>query len=702
MTRQGFRGDIEGLRAVAVVAVLLWHAGVPGIGGGFVGVDVFFVVSGFLITRMLLDQVRANGRVSLLDFYARRARRLLPAACVVLLVSLVATYAFLPPIRWSDTAGDVAAAAVYLLNWRLAHQATDYLAQGEAPSIVQHYWSLSVEEQFYLVWPALVLAACLLGARRGRDPKRLLLPAILVIAAGSFAVSVHQSTVNPEGAYFATATRGWELALGAVVAVAWAHLSRLPRAAAVALGWAGLAAVAVSVVVTSTSEPFPGYVALLPTLGAAGVVVGGHAAGRAGPGVLLDTRPARAVGALSYSLYLWHWPALVVAESAWGPLRPGPAVAVVAAAAVPAWLTYRFVENPIRRSRHLRHRPAVTVRSGALATVATAVVALLFLQLVGWPANRPTVTGSTALTGTDTAAGGSDAASTLGAAVLRARPAGDPKGAATDRVDGIQPDPGAVREDVPSSYALGCHQEESEDAALTCVFGPDDGEVSVALVGDSHATQWVPAFEVLAEEHRWRVTTYTKSSCPLADMRVAIGRTNRPYESCARWNDNVLAALTGPDRPDLVVVTSSYYRVIRDGDLLDAADGWTAYVEGLRGRWRQLAAAGLRVAALRDTPYPGTDTAACVSANVDRLTRCAYPREAALGGAGAAQAEAVRDLPGVRFVDLSDAICPTSPCAAVIGQVIVFRDTNHLTATYARSLAPRLRAELDRAGATGS
>ena len=684
-----FRGDIEGLRAVAVIAVLLWHAKLSWLPGGFVGVDVFFVISGFLITRMLLGQIRATGRISLLDFYARRARRLLPAACVVLLVSLVLTYLFLPRIRWADTAWDAIASSLYVVNWRLAEQATDYLSAGLAPSIVQHYWSLSVEEQFYLVWPVLMLALTWAGLRR----RHLLLPALLVVLGASFAWSVHLSQASPQSAYFVTTTRGWELALGGVVAVGLPWLARLPKAVAGSVGWLGLAAIVAATTAITNTTPFPGYAALLPTLGAAGVIVGGAVAGREGPALLLDTRPARAVGVLSYSLYLWHWPLLVVAEAKWGALSTPAALAVVAASALPAWLTYRYVENPIRHARRWRKKPAATLRTGLLATASTALAAMLFVQLVVWPANRADETAGWSAPGSS-GPGASAAMPTLGAAVLRDQPHDDPNGAPVDRVAALWPRPAAVRDDVASSYASGCHQPEEGDEALACRFGPADATFRVALVGDSHAAQWVPAFEDLAVAHKWQVSSYTKSSCPLAEVRVPIGASTRPYDSCGRWNENVLAALTGADRPDLVVATSSYYRIMRGDDVLTPQEGGPGLIAGLRASWQALAAAGPKVVVLRDTPYPGVDIADCVSAHTEELTRCAFARGPALA-ANAVHEEAAAGLAGVRFVDLTDAICPTDPCAAVIGQVVVYRDTNHLTATYARTLASRLYEALD-------
>ena len=318
--RSGFRPDVEGLRAVAVGLVVLYHAGLSRLSGGFVGVDVFFVISGFLITSLLIRELERTGRISLSRFYARRAKRLLPAAATVLLVTTALTALVLPEIRWRDTGGDIVSAALYVVNWRLAGRSVDYLAEGTAPSPVQHFWSLAVEEQYYLVWPLLLILVTWWARRRGRSMGASLSIGLALVAIPSLLWSVYQTSYQPASAFFLTTTRMWELAIGGGVAIAATRLARMPRPAALLLGWIGLAAVAVAGVIFSTSTPWPGYAAALPTLGAAAVIAAGFAAGGAGPVMLLGTRPFLWVGALSYSLYLWHWPLLVAATAHWGDL----------------------------------------------------------------------------------------------------------------------------------------------------------------------------------------------------------------------------------------------------------------------------------------------------------------------------------------------------------------------------------------------
>lgn len=282
-----FRGDIEGLRALAVILVLAGHAGSQFVPAGFIGVDVFFVISGFLITGLLVAELDGTGRISLLGFYARRAKRLLPAAGLVLLVTLLLTYLFLPRVRYSNTAWDVVSSALYVMNWRLAEQSVDYMFVDQAPSVLQHYWSLSVEEQFYLFWPLLLLGLAVLGGRR-RLRRGVLMLGFAVVAVPSFAWSIHLTSTDSAPAYFVTTTRLWELALGGAVAIAGGLLHRTPRVLAVLLAWSGLAAVVASAFLLDATSAFPGYIALLPTGGTAAVIAFAVAARRAGPAGLLS------------------------------------------------------------------------------------------------------------------------------------------------------------------------------------------------------------------------------------------------------------------------------------------------------------------------------------------------------------------------------------------------------------------------------
>lgn len=673
-----------------MVFVLLWHADVKALSGGFVGVDVFFVISGFLITGFIVSEIEGTGRFSLVGFYARRAKRVLPAAAVVLVSSLVLTYLFLPRARWSQTGWDVVSSGLYAINWRLAERSVDYLAADQAPSVVQHFWSLAVEEQFYLLWPLLLLLVAALTRRSRQESRRWLrLTCVVLIAAPSLAWSTHLSDIDSGRAYFQSTTRVWELALGAGLAMFADSLDRLPRLVAVVLGWAGLAAVIVAVVAFGAATSFPGYAALLPTLGAVAVIAAGPAAGRLGPIAILGTSVGCAIGAMSYSLYLWHFPAIVAAEALFGELRSAQLLVVVVLSAVPAYLTFRFVENPFRFSYFSWRSPVTTLRYGLIFT-AIPVLCGVFFQFTLWPSggvSSHSGTSSTNLTGSPSGS------AKVGAEVLSDSPRGDMKGAPVDRVDSISPDPEVASRDMPELYAEGCANSLEEDDPKSCVYGNLASRFTIAIVGDSHAAQWAPALQDYVSAKGWRLVVFTKASCPLSAAEVAIqGKT---YKSCTTWNKRVMVEILGKERPNVVITSSSEYQVIRNGVGLGASDNRVAMVQGFHSAWRALSDAGITTIVIRNTPYTRTNTAECVSRNMNHLTRCAVAREIADSSVGPFQIEAAQGIPGIHVVDLNDAICPTEKCAAVIGGVLVYRDGNHLTSTYVVSLEPRLTRELD-------
>ncbi|HEU4894901.1 MAG TPA: acyltransferase, partial [Acidimicrobiia bacterium] len=328
MTQGKFRLDIEGMRALAVIAVLLFHGSVPWAEGGYVGVDVFFVISGFLITGLLLREMETTGGVQLSRFYARRARRLLPASFLTLAATAVMTLLVLPANRWASIAGDLSASALYVVNWRLAGRSVDYLAADTAASPVQHFWSLSVEEQFYAVWPLLMI---LVGVKLFSRSRGLALKATLgAVFVLSFVWSVWYTGSSPGEAYFATTTRLWELALGGGLALSQNSLRRLPRPAAEGLAIAGVSAICLAVLTYGPSTSFPSFTALLPTVGAAALIAAGTAHPETTVGRALSLKPLVWIGGLSYSIYLFHWPMVVGAEAIFGqPLSPLVGIAVV-------------------------------------------------------------------------------------------------------------------------------------------------------------------------------------------------------------------------------------------------------------------------------------------------------------------------------------------------------------------------------------
>lgn len=672
-----FRKDVEGLRAVAIGLVLLYHAGLPWIPGGYVGVDVFFVISGFLITTQLVSELDRTGRISLPRFYARRAKRLLPAAAVVLVATAALVRAFVPGTRWNEIGGDLISSALYFVNWRLADRSVDYLAEDSEASPVQHFWSLAVEEQYYVVWPLLILVAALVSRLLQRRVKPVLWIGLAAVAVPSFAWALAETARSPERAFFITTTRMWELAIGAAVALGAALFTRLPRSAAVAIGWLGLLAIALSGTMFTTETPWPGYAALLPTLGAAAVIAAGFALVKGGPETLLGGALFQWVGRLSYSIYLWHWPLLVVASVYWDTVSIRDRLALAVASIIPAWITFRLVENPLRFSRAISRSPKLALSLGGNFTLAGVVAGLALL-----------VAFATAIPDAGRLPAGESA---RGAAVLSEDPRGDSAGAPVDDVGWMTPDPLQANTDIPELYADGCQQNQVDSQVIACEYGEADSDVVVAVAGDSKIAQWLPALSMLADRNDWRLVTYTKSTCSFTSAMTLI--KDEPYTSCREWGDSVLSRLVA-DPPDYFLTSQGGITALDEV----GSRSEEAMVAGLRSAWSTVVAHGTEVIVIADNPHPGMNVYECVSENRNRLSACTYSRERRSRSAAPTQVRAAENQTGVEVVDLFDFICPTEQCAPVIGNVLIYRQGSHITATYVRTLAPRLAEALSDAG----
>lgn len=680
-----YRIDIQGLRAVAVLLVVLFHAHAPWLSGGYVGVDVFFVISGFLITGGLVEEAMSSGRLSLPGFYARRARRILPAAAVALAGVGVMTWVLLPPIRRAGVGWDAVMSALYLENWRLAVTSTDYLRGTQAPSPLQHYWSLAVEEQFYILWPAVLLATLMFVRRRSHSGRitsgALLVPATLITIA-SLIYSIVLTNRSPGSAYFVTTTRLWELALGGLLAIVLSGGRSFPRAIAIPLGWAGLAAIIWSAIKIDAQTPFPGIAALAPTLGAAAVIAAGTARdSRAGPVLILGMRPATWIGDLSYSYYLWHWPLLVVvAGQREGALSFLTGVIVVVVALIPSWLSLKLVERPVLLSTQLKERSRALAMGASITMVGVAVGVAMILSV--WPPPSPTQ-GPVVMGEGPNDTGG---ARKFGAEVLSRQPRNDPAGRPRDEVNEIFPEVDAAHTDIG-----GCSASLDESALKSCHYGDEGGSARIALVGDSHAAQWAPALNIAGEDHGWNITEYTKQNCPLAEASTVV--EGRLDTTCADWNVRVMNRLLA-EPPDLLLVSNIDRTMMINGSVVSKEAGVNALATGLQRSWRRLLDQGVTIAALRDTPRPDIDVPDCLSANPKQMSKCAVPRSAANANGFAIRKAAERS--NVPLIDLNNAICPTSKCAPVIGKYIVYADTNHITATYAASLSTRVGRVLAR------
>ncbi|MDA1362881.1 acyltransferase family protein [Glycomyces luteolus] len=656
--------EIDGLRGIAIVVIAVYHIWFDRVSGG---VDVFLLLSGFFITASLLRSVERTGSVRPLAFAARIVRRIFPPALVVAAATVLLTVIWLPRATWNQQLGDILASALYYGNWNLAVHSVDYLSSNNGASIVQHYWSMGVQAQFYVLWPVLTAASAWLAARAGWSRRRVLAAALALVFAASFAFALWETDANQAFAYFDLRARLWQFAAGGLLAVALPRLRTAfaepdaPQAkwTAAMLGWAGVAVLLGAGFFLDSTE-FPGLAALWPVGGACAVVAAASLSPGGGAGRLLNTRPVQWLGDLSYTLYLWHWPILICYLTATGrdtaTLLGG--LGILAAATLLAWATHWALEQrlPATGFGQRTMRGAFALGAACLALVLASYAALTWYisferdRLAEAAADPDRYPGAAAL------AEGLDVPETA-----------------------FAPSTLDAAEDYDPALSGRCNQTMEGYEPIRCDFGVDeaDATATVVMYGGSKIWQWLPAVLDAAEARDWHVIAYTKNACIIETGQEALGEER--YRSCAAWNDDVVAEI---DRiaPDLVLTYGS-----RVG--YEAYETFPDYTD----RYGQLVATGAAVVALRDTPSPRFDIPLCVDLNGRNASECTVDR-ASYYDEGAF--EALEVPPGVHKVDLTDYICGPRACPPVIGNVLVYRDDAHLTNTYAATLGPYLGAEL--------
>lgn len=697
------RRDIEGLRAVAVIAVLLFHFGVPGTDGGYIGVDVFFVISGFLITSLLVSERASSGRISLADFYARRVRRLLPISATVLLATALASAKWLEPTRLADLARDIRAAATFTVNMVFADRGTDYLGSQLPPSPIQHYWSLAVEEQFYMVWPALI-AVVTLGARNVRARVAAAMAGVVVV---SFGLSVMLTDSHPAWSFFGLHTRAWELGLGSLFAVVGRGLRRVSAQRRVTTSWVGLAVVVLCVVTFGDVTGFPGWIAAVPVVATCAVLLAGDELA-AGPVRLLGHPMMQWIGQRSYSLYLWHWPALISAEAHVGDeLSPTQRIAVLLITVGLADLGHRFIENPVRRSSRLVANARLSVGLGAglvVLGVGTGATLAVYEPDVstGVIASAPTfapVTTTTLVPTTDPGSSTTSVAESSSTSSSTTVPAAVNYISMSDVVsiqaivdsvanqvvpDNLEPPLLSAQYDTSIVYENGCHQYYDSKVKEGCVFGDPNGEITIAVWGDSHAAQWFEALNAISTERGWRFLSITQGSCPFLDVVTYSFNDQADNNFCRPWRESVREYMKaqGVD----VVLLSQYYSL---KDSVDRSaikpEVWRTQlgplIDGLR-------ADGIEPVVLGDTPDPPDDVPKCVSSRRTSVNSCAPGVPTA---ADTAVEEIIRSTTverEVSFVEPRRWLCANEVCPVIVGNLLVYRDGHHVSNQFMKWLTP--------------
>lgn len=664
-----WRSDIEGVRGIAVLLVVLYHAGVPGFTGGYIGVDIFFVLSGYLITGLLYAEATQTGRVDLPRFYARRARRLLPAAALLLVGVMLFALIFYSPLEQVEIARTGVATSLYLSNLYFGASATDYLAAEADTNPLLHTWSLAVEEQFYLGWPLLLLLLMGPMALRGRRTaglpatmlrRRWIAGAIAVSGAAFLLTWFLMDSGRTHWAFFGSPPRAWEFAVGGLAALcprlgiaegsrSW--LARWSPLLGQSVAWLGLGLVLLAGIGFDAHTSFPGWYAVLPVIGCVWLLRAGEHGAKNRLTTALSWRPLRELGRLSYSFYLWHWPVLVFAHGLHtmhsdDKLSLTARLLLLLVALLLAELSYRLVENPIRRSRRLGQRTAPGIALLGGVTLFSLVVA------GGWH-----------------------------------RMATEQMATPSQRY--YQ----AARDDVADLYARGCHVGFSATVPVDCSDGPLDAPFTVALFGDSHAAQWAPALQKIAAARGWRIAYFTKSACAGLGAEAFSEQLGRAYFECSEWRESTLRRLQIM-QPDLVVSSAS------TGQQL-ALKNWHQATEST---YRELAAAAKTVLILKDSPRPLNDVPLCLSRN-------AWHREIGLLQGSApcdfvptkdeqrkiflAQGEVAALFSNVKVVDLTEVLCPSGQCRAEGAGQVMYRDWHHLTASFVATKADAIAEQID-------
>jgi len=694
------RGDIQGMRALAVLLVMLSHAAVPGFGGGFVGVDVFFVISGFLITGILVRESDRTGRISIASFYARRARRILPAGTVVLVATVVVSALVYTAGRLEETINHVMWAAFFAANIFSASSGSDYFSEESFRTPVLHFWSLAVEEQFYLVWPALI-ALVLFAIRRlsssgatddvsaaaaadqRRTRLRWLVLTVTVIGVVSLLWSMHETATAPISAYYSSLTRAWELCVGALLALCAGWVATLPRGVKAAASWLGLAAIALAAVRYSSTTPFPGYQALLPVLGAALLLGGGIEGPRRGARLVLDVAPMRWVGDISYSLYLWHWPFLVLpAVYLARDLTLGERLAAMVGATAVAWLSYRYVETPIRESRRLTHR-----RGPALALWPAAALTVVAVALLPGPGALATKAATPSPGGQGVTVSADPAVNAVSAAVSQAR-------AKQPLPDALTPSLKELLYDI-TLLPTYCTVEREGTAVRSCVLGDRTAKRTIVLFGDSHAVMWLGPLEKLAKEHGWRIVAYRKPGCFPLDASIWWPAKQRAYTECDTWREGAYAEMAEM-KPDMIVTSGllSFFLVNPvNGKAVAGPTATRLYTAGLRSSLARLHDITPNVNVIGGTPTLPKAAADCLGSTSATMATCVRAPTKNFLERNALWKAATKQV-GATFIDPVQWLCYQSACPLVVGNIIVYRDSHHITKTYAATLERQLESRL--------
>ena len=608
--------QIQALRAFAAMLVVIYHAGITS--GGYIGVDIFYVISGYLITGLLLRELDKTGTLGLRAFYLRRVKRLLPTSFFVLFITAITAWYLYPTSMRADLGKDIAAAGIYISNYLFAFWQMDYQNLSAIPPVVIHYWSLAVEEQFYLFWPFIILALYKKGGRRRVGQ------GVVAISIASFLFSLYQTSVEPIWAFYSLPTRAWELGVGALLLYIPARIKFSQNYL-----WIALALFIYGTFIFRDSTPFPGTAALVPVFATAISLAAVHS----WPKILNRVGTHRVIqwlGEISYPLYLWHWPLLVIPAVYLGRgLHIYEKLICVLATLIFADLTHRFIEEPLRHAQ----LPAKTVIRGGV--IATAISLSMGLAINSSHSDVVTL---------------ADGSKYSLAEIMKK----------------------------PLVYDDGCHVNNGETSSPDCTYGLRGAKRKIVLFGDSHAAQWFPTLEKLAEEKGFELISLTKSACPgPAVTKVDTGEYKN--KDCFAWREYAFNRIKKIN-PDAVLVSG--FQHFEVPSQYSSRESW--WREGEVKTYKSLQGSSQHIIYISDTPHPNRDIPSCIAAgNLDRCN-------------GSERSTPIFS-PGYQKINPTSWLCDRN-CPGVIDGLVTYRDSSHLSVAMARALSPQLEAALTQLG----
>ncbi|MFF4748517.1 acyltransferase family protein [Streptomyces sp. NPDC002514] len=657
-----YRPDIQGLRAVAIMMVVSMHCGILDIHGG---VDVSFVLSGFLIGGQTLAEIDKTGKVSLSKFWARRFRRLAPGMSVVILATAVLAWVYASPLRFRDTMKDGLASSLSVMNWRLVETGTDYFANDGTQSPYQHFWSLGIEEQFYVAAPIALFVIVWLSRAVFRN--RVLVGLFLAaVVGGSLYLSVTQTRSNQPLAYFGTQTRIWELSFGILLALGAPLLSRMNRGFAAALSWLGLVTAVGTALLITAETPLPGYAVGGPVLGASMIIAGGCAAPRFGAEWLLHNPVLNSVANVSYGWYLWHWPILILWPDITGhDLSYSDRFRVASLSLILAYAMFFVFESRFRNNPQLVARPWKGIFVGTTAVTTTAAAAAVAMTVLPLHLSGSTVTAS------------SDTLGYSGADSVRTS-------VGQKQLSGVAQ--GALEKSPDDKTHFGCIDDiKIKEFVMrdNCVIGDPAGKRTIVVIGDSHAWQWGDAFNEIGKKLDAKVVTMAKGGCSPEAYAIKNPELNREYSECDSWRESAFKQLKRL-RPAVVVVTN---RIRQEATEAGAEEAFQAVEDS-----------GAKIVYMTDTPQPGKNVPDCLATHLDDISACNPGQDAAIEFPDfRAMEQKVAERHGAVIIDTLPAFCADKVCPTVIADQVVYFDSSHITAGYAKTLVPFLRPTLKKA-----